>query len=424
MRKYILLILLATSPVFAQIGHEIENIEIRGNEKTRAETIRQVLPITIGDKLASGDIDRCRLVLERLLLFRTVFVNVKPGTNQGKAILVVYVQEKRFGDLGVSLEYSELDGFGMAADAYYANLLGEGKLAGITYGLGERLKHWGFRYTDPLFLKANQAFHFQVTGSSADRDIFRSPNPQIRGRYDLERVGFSLGFGHPSPLRAYHLVLKYAFEAIQIGAFQRPTIATDGGIFADEIGLAEGRENLSTLTLQLVKQPASVTWGSVQSTDFNAQVTVSAKTLGSVANFIRLRAELYRHQEIVPGHMLSIGGKAGTISGTPPFYERFYLDGDNQLRGVERRAIGPEGGTLFFLVESIYAINLKSLGRMYAFAEAGGVSRAVNTLRRKDADVAFGVGLLLFNRVDISFGISTGTLIVKSHRFGGIKLGL
>ena len=95
---------------------------------------------------------------------------------------MVYVQEKRFGDLGMSLEYSELDGFGASANAHYANLRGEGKLVGVEYGLGERFKYWGFHYSDPLFLKTNQAFHIQVTGSSADRDIFsRSETPISEG---------------------------------------------------------------------------------------------------------------------------------------------------------------------------------------------------------------------------------------------------
>ncbi len=413
---------LAVAPALGQIGREIENIEVRGNEKTRVETIRQVLPIKIGENLREGDIDRCRVVLERLLLFRTVFVNVKPGTEKGKAILVVYVQEKRFGTLGGSFEYSELDGFGLAADAYYANLRGEGKLVGAAYGWRERLKYWGLRYSDPLFLKTNRAFHVRVTGSSADRDLFRSSNPDIRGRYDLERIGFALGFGQPSSLRAYHLVLKYAFEAIQIGAFQRPAIVTRDEIFANEIADAEGREKLSTLSLHLFKQPTSATWGA--GTDFNVRLTLSSKVLGSVANYAKLRTELYRHQQLFWGHLLSLGVKTGGIWGHPPFYERFYLDGDNQLRGIERRVIGPEGGALFFAAEAIYAIELKPMGRVYAFAESGGVHRAVNDKNRRDAGFAFGVGLLLFNRIDISFGINTGTLIVKSHRFGGIKIGL
>lgn len=422
MYKYLAILCLIAAPALGQIGHEIETIEVRGNEKTRAEIIRQVLPIKIGDRLREGDLHRCRVVLERLLLFRTVFVNVKPGTRTGKVVLVVYVREKRFGTLGGSLEYSELDGFGLAADAYYANLRGEGKVIGAAYGWRERLKDWGFRYGDPLFLKTNQAFHVRVTGSSADRDIFRHPNPEVRGRYDLERIGFALGIGQPSPLRAYHFVLKYAFEAIQIGAFQRPAIPTNDEVFADEIAEAEGREKLSTLALHLFKQPTGALWG--HGTDFNARLTLSSKVLGSVANFAKFRAELHRRQRLFEGHILSLGVKAGGISGHPPFYERFYLDGDNQLRGVERRVIGPEGGTLFFAAEALYVIDIKSLGRAYAFAESGGVCRFVDGDSRRDAGAAFGVGLLLFNRIDISFGINTGTLIVKSHRFGGIALGL
>lgn len=422
MFKYLAILCLIAAPAWGQIGHEIENIEVRGNEKTRVEIIRQVLPIKIGDNLREGDLARCRVVLERLSLFRTVFVNVKPGTQRGNAILVIYVQEKRFGTLDGSLEYSELDGFGLVTDAYYANLRGEGKVIGAAYGWRERLKYWGFRYADPLFLQTNHAFHVQVTGSSADRDIFRHANPAIRGRYDLERIGFAVGVGQPSPLLVYHFVLNYAFEAIQIGAFQRPSIVTGDGVFANEIADAEGRERLSTLSLHLFTPPTGATWG--HGTDFNARLSLSSKVLGSVANFAKLRVELHRQQRLFAGHSFSVGVKAGGILGHPPFYERFYLDGSNQLRGVERRVIGPEGGTLFFATEALYAVDIKPLGRVYAFAESGGVYRFVNANSRRDAGTAFGVGLLLFNRIDISFGINTGTLIVKSHRFikGGIGL--
>lgn len=422
MFKYLAILCLIAAPAWGQIGHEIENIEVRGNEKTRVEIIRQVLPIKIGDNLREGDLARCRVVLERLSLFRTVFVNVKPGTQRGNAILVIYVQEKRFGTLDGSLEYSELDGFGLVTDAYYANLRGEGKVIGAAYGWRERLKYWGFRYADPLFLQTNHAFHVQVTGSSADRDIFRHANPAIRGRYDLERIGFAVGVGQPSPLLVYHFVLNYAFEAIQIGAFQRPSIVTGDGVFANEIADAEGRERLSTLSLHLFTPPTGATWG--HGTDFNARLSLSSKVLGSVANFAKLRVELHRQQRLFAGHSFSVGVKAGGILGHPPFYERFYLDGGNQLRGVERRVIGPEGGALFFATEALYAVDIKPLGRVYAFAESGGVYRFVNANSRRDAGTAFGVGLLLFNRIDISFGINTGTLIVKSHRFikGGIGL--
>jgi outer membrane protein assembly factor BamA len=141
---------------------------------------------------------------------------------------------------------------------------------------------------------------------------------------------------------------------------------------------------------------------------------------------MRVQTEGHRHFQMLPGQILSLGGRVGQIWGTPPFYERFTLDGENQLRGVDRRDIGPEGGTQFFTVEAIYNIHIKPLGLAYAFAESGGLRRPVpNTnLHREDTDISFGIGFLLFNRIDISYGISTGTVIVKSHKFGGINIDL
>ncbi|MBT3605917.1 MAG: BamA/TamA family outer membrane protein [Candidatus Latescibacteria bacterium] len=432
MRALIIIIVIAAlhglpQNLYAQggIGHTLEKIEVRGNEKTRAELIRRVLPIEQGTPLREGDLERCTEVLERLSLFRTVLVNAKPGSNKGQAILVVYVQEKRFGGLGLSLEYTELNGFGLSADAHHANLNGTGKVMGAAYTLGERLKRWGFQYTDPLVLKSNQSFHLQVSGSSADRDLYRSSDANVRGRYDLERIGGSLGLGHPSPQRAFRLIFKYAFEAIQVGAFEKPTVLTNGGLFANEIESEIGREALSYVTLELHKQPTTI-WGQKPGFNFGARLDISTKAIGSVSNFIRLRTELYRHIQLYPNHMLSLGGRGGLIWGTPPFYERFYLDGENQLRGVDRRDIGPEGGTQFFMAEALYHLRIKPLGSAYAFAEAGGLRRPIpNTNRhQEDTDFSVGIGFLLFNRIDISFGISTGTVIVKSHRFGGINIDL
>ena len=134
--------------------------------------------------------------------------------------------------------------------------------------------------------------------------------------------------------------------------------------------------------------------------------------------------EAHRHFATLPGQTLSVGGRAGLIFGSPPFFERFYLDGENQLKGFERRAIGPEGGTEFVSIEGVYAIATRPIGRLYCFAEWAAIRRPVAAFHRRDSNGTYGIGALLFNRVDISYGLKRGTLIVKFHRFGGINLGL
>ncbi|MDA0711565.1 MAG: BamA/TamA family outer membrane protein [bacterium] len=429
MRLFVALVMGIGFGTFAQnasaqiaIGHTIERIEVRGNEKTRLDLILKVLPVKQGHRLLQNDLDACGEVLERLRLFKAVLVNVKPGTTSNDAVLVVYVQEKRFGGLGLSAEYTELNGFGISADALHANLRGSGKVMGAAYSIGERFKSWGFHYTDPLVFGFNQSFHIQVIGSSADRDLYRSSDANIRGRYDLERIGASVGLGQPSPLRAYRFIVKFSAEAIQVGAFRKPTVPTNGGQFADEIEASVGREALSFWTIEFHKQPVAI-WGSVPGFDFGVRLDISPEIQGSVSNFARIRSELYRHFQVFPSQMLSVGGR---IWGTAPFYERFYLDGENQLRGVDRRDIGPEGGTQFFTAEAVYSIQIRPLGNAYGFVESGGVRRRLAGTKtpRRELDFSVGMGFLMFNRIDISFGISTGTVIVKSHRFGGINIDL
>ncbi|MDP6777216.1 MAG: BamA/TamA family outer membrane protein, partial [Candidatus Latescibacteria bacterium] len=294
---------------------------------------------------------------------------------------------------------------------------------GAQWTLGERLKSWSVGYTDPWISGSDYSLHLKAFTSSSDRDLYRSRDPEARGRYDLERIGGHVGIGQPVGGN-FRLVLKYSFEDVQVGGFQEPTVPTGGGLYAQEVGAAVGRKQVSSFGLDLYRRSIGRAWGSTPGTDASLQASFSPKYLGSTANFLRLRTEIYRHISILPGQILSVGGRAGTVLGSPPFYERLYLDGPNQLRGLERRKLGPEGGAQFASAELLYSISLGGLGRLYSFVEGAGVRRPIDGTVRRDSDWTAGVGILLFNRVDISLGISTGTLIVKSHRFGGINVDL
>ena len=422
---FILISLLHNSPLFAQkgTGFVVERIEVRGNVKTKSEVILRTLTIREGGRLTPGLIDANRKTLYQTRLFRTVHLASKPGTEKGMAVVMIYVDEKRFGDLGISLEYSELDGFGIASDAHHVNLWGNGKVIGTELRKGERLKSWKFLYSDPWFFDSNLSIHLKVFSSSADRDLYRNKNPDIRGRYDLERIGGSLGIGQ-SVGKSYRAIVKYSFEEVEVREFSNPSISTGSGVFAREVEKTMGRKSIAFLSLECHRKPSGNPWGSGPEFEFGLQVDYAAPYLGSIDNFLRIRMEIYNHFEIISNQILTLGGRLGTVFGSPPFYERFYLDGHNQLRGFDRRVIGPEGGTQFFSLEGVYSVSINPVGRVYLFGESAGIRRIINGLNRNQAGATFGIGVLLFERIDISFGMGTGTLIVKSHRFGGINVGL
>ncbi len=413
------------SSLYAQdaTGYVVERIEVRGNHKTKADIILRSLPIHKGDRLTPGRLDASRESLYRTRLFRTVHVAPKPGTEQGKAVLVVYVDEKRFGDVGVSFEYTELDGFGLAADAYHVNLGGEGKTVGAEYSHGERLTRFGFSYTDPWLTSDCISLHVKALFSRADRDMYRSTDPLKRGLYDLDRKSGAVGVGKPIGEK-YRLVVRYAFDEIRVNDFDEPEVFISGPEFTREVSSALGRTPISTFGIELVRQPASMFWGNTPGFDLNFRLDYAPGALGTNPSYLRSRVEAYRHFATLPGQSLSVGGRAGLILGSPPFFERFYLDGQNQLRGFERRAIGPEGGTEFVSIEAVYAIATRPIGRIYCFAEWAAIRRPVVDIHRRDSNGTYGIGALLFNRIDISYGLKRGTLIVKFHRFGGINMGL
>jgi outer membrane protein insertion porin family len=418
-------LVLCASDLAAQpgMGYEIEEIEIRGNRKTNPEIILRAMPLHRGDLLTPGRVAATQDALYRTRLFRTVHVASRPGSGDGKAVLVVYVEEKRFGDIGASFEYTELDGFGIAADAYHVNLWGEGKWVGAELRRGERLSAWGLSYTDPWFSRSRLSLHVRGGYSATDRDLYRSKDEQQRGSYDLNRTGGSVGIGWPLGL-AHRAILSYGIADVEVAGYQAPAVPTFGGEYAAEVAGTLGRDPFSYFGLELQRIPSGRPSGSYQGTEFSLRLDYSAGFLGSDDDFIRTRVEAFRHIETLPGHFLTVGGRAGTIFGSPPFYERFYLDGPNQLRGFEQREIGPEGGMRFVSSELRYCIPLGPIGRVYGFGEWAYVTRPVAGDDRSDSGGSFGLGVLLFNRVDISFGLNTETFIVKSHRFGGINVGL
>ena len=307
------------SQLYAQnaTGYVVERIEVRGNRKTKADIILRSLPIHAGDRLTPGRLDASRESLYRTRLFRTVHVAPKPGTEHGKAVLVVYVDEKRFGDAGISFEYTELDGFGLAADAYHVNLAGEGKTVGVEYSHGERLQRFGFSYADPWLTSGCISLHAKAHFSRADRDMYRSSDPLKRGLYDVDRLGGAIGVGKPVGEK-FRLVARYAFDEIRVNDFEEPKVFISGPEFTREISAALGRTPISSFGIELYRQPASRFWGSTPGFDFNFRMDFAPGALGDNPSYIRNRIEAYRHFATLPGQILSVGGRAGHIFGTPP----------------------------------------------------------------------------------------------------------
>ncbi|MDB6112832.1 MAG: outer membrane protein assembly complex, YaeT protein, partial [Pedosphaera sp.] len=91
-----------------------------------------------------------------------------------------------------------------------------------------------------------------------------------------------------------------------------------------------------------------------------------------------------------PGHVLEVGGKIGVIqklsSQDAPFFDRFYLGGQSDLRGYDYRAVGPRevtqdgqtyepiGGDTYWFGSIEYSVPIITRLRFAMFYDIGNVS--------------------------------------------------
>lgn len=416
----------------------VERIEILGNDRTKEKVIIRSMDLKQGDLLTPHRLVTSQRDLYRTHLFRTVHVSSKPGTSDGKAIVVIYVDEKRFGDINAGGEYSELDGFTFVSEVRYVNLRGEGKKVGVSYDLGERRRGWGGTYNDPYLFGSRYALLIDLHASAFERDLYPDTelafrkaqrlgqfidpsvgNPDRNGVYKLGRLGGTVGFGRDFG-RGYGAIFKYSAEEVDVRWLRQPRAS---GPYAQEVEDSRGRDPLVMIGVEF-RKTLQEPLRRIPQAELVASFDYSPIYLGSVSHFARLRVSAAEHIPLPAGHVLSLGCRAGAILWNPPFYERLFLDGDSQFRGFERRAIGPEGGTKLLSAEAVYSVPVGRFGRFYLFGEAANVWVRGQDIKLRDLNGAFGIGVSLLNRIEFSFGFGPRTLIVRTPRIGGISAGV
>jgi len=115
--------------------------------------------------------------------------------------------------------------------------------------------------------------------------------------------------------------------------------------------------------------------------------------MGGSVDYIRPEAEWIWYIPHTRRTAIGLRGQAGYLrpyggTETLPYYLRYYLGGENQIRGVDLRTVGPVdennsliGGNKFVLFNAEYYLDIHSSVRAVAFHDAG---QAYDETRRLD----------------------------------------
>ncbi len=344
----------------------VEKIDIRGNIKTKDKVIRRELAISPGDVF---DMVRVRLSQERLEgmgYFSSVDLRPTPTEPPiaGRDDLLVNVQEKPTGNFTVGAGYSSVEALVGFADVSQANFdlfnfptfTGAGQQARLHVQLGRLDQEYELSLVEPWFLNrklalgvdlyrwvwdfesVNNVFNETRTGVriSLTSALFHSDFWRGTIFYNPEIVGIDLNGGWNGNMQVI---------SSSPGSPVGPTIGVNQGQNVPDAILEQVGDHFfnrfgGSLIYDKRNNPAGYsTWGRT----FELDPTFSAGD----QSFYKLQAKTsWFFPGLFSGHILELDGQIGTakaVSGGEdvPFYDRYFLGGEYDLRGFKYRNIAP-----------------------------------------------------------------------------------
>jgi len=372
----------------------IEKIEIRGNTKTRDKVIRRELAVSPGEVFDSVSIKRSRTRLEGLGYFSKVDLRPESTTIPNRRNLVVGVDEKNTGNIGLGAGFSSVDslvGFveftqGNFDIARPPSFQGGGQKLRLRLQLGTSRQDYTMQFVEPWFLGRKLEFSWDL--------YYRELGFQsLEGLYDESRGGTRVGWRRPLWTDFFIGGIAYTLEnvgIINVDEFNAPQT------ILDQKGFSLLSELSGSLTYDARRYDINRGIGlpvGGQKTELLA--SVMGGPLGGDQDLYKLEARTAWYFRPptnllggkLGGHVLEIIGRTGVAqqySNTPdvPFYERYYLGGLYSLRGYQYRAVGPReagasgefepiGGKTYWYATAEYSIPIIERFRVAAFYDIG-----------------------------------------------------
>ena len=373
----------------------VGKIKFAGNDSTRDKVIRREVYLTEGDVFNTELLKLSIRRINQLGYFKPIEKAPELAPSElaeDKIDVTLRVEEQNRNQFTFGGGVSGLEGTFVNASFSTANFLGLGETFQISAQSGKRTKNYQVAITEPYFLDRPITAGFDVYKRKLEYQTYAGQN--IQGYVD-DRVGISLTSGVPLS-RFTRLFLGYAYEIVKIEpvdfedtSIYDPTITT----IADPYYLqGTGKRRESRLTPSVVYNTVDNPWTPRAGWKVSGVLQVTGGPLGGTLDFFRPDLELIRYIPHLRRTALGLRAQVGyvrpfgdtsridPVTGQDglPFYQRFYMGGENQIRGYNLRTVGPRdadgvavGGNKYMLFNAEYYIDIAGPLRGLFFFDAG-----------------------------------------------------
>ncbi len=378
----------------------VGRIDFQGNTRTRDKVLRREMRVHEGLVLSLKALENSLLKIRQLGYFNVNEedpVNIVNVNEESQTIdLIIKGDEADRTELQFGGGWSEFDGFFVQLGLRTQNFMGRGESLGVSLQTGRVRNFFDVSYSIPWFLDRPQQVGVRIFDQETDFTLLSNQTQRRKN------TGASFTYGRSFKL-FQSLGLTYTISEFQDRqTFTQFLFDDDGNIVVD----ADGNPVTDTLERNFEFQNSSIRpvyqfnsidhpFEPTRGTKFLASMDIAGGVLGGNQDFVRPELTYTTFRPVSRGRLKTVFGFNTQVGYILPYdgyqlapFDRFYLGGENSVRGFSFRSIWardengntlvddfgvPLGGDRYFHTNLEYHFLTGGPFRVVLFADAGNV---------------------------------------------------
>jgi len=362
----------------------VNRITFTGNTTTRDEVIRRELRLVEGGVFNTQALEQSIRHLNQLGYFKPIegsknVTTEKSTTREHSMDLTLKVEEQNRNQLQFGAGMSQYEGIFGNVSFTTSNFMGRGESFTVAAQKGGRSAYYQVMFAEPYL------FNRPMNGGA---DLYSRKNDFLTAEGDVAyseaRNGLTVSAGH-SLFAFGRLGLSYSYEIVETAISDTLSMDTSSGVGIPVFNpfLDEGRFEESRITPSFLYNTVDHPIQPRRGYRVSMSLPIAGGLLGGETSYTRPEAEavLYiPHTRRTAFGVRAMGGWLRTYGDTRalPYYLRYYLGGEYQIRGVDIRTVGPTdannraiGGDRYVLFNAEYYFDIFGPVRALLFHDAG-----------------------------------------------------
>jgi outer membrane protein insertion porin family len=337
-------------------------IQFLGNTKTRDRVIRRELALEEGRIFSSQALDHSILRLNQLGFFERIEeqdYEVKPDDKTGLVDVDISLKEKSQRSIGFTGGISGYSGSFIGVNYSDNNFMGRGESVQVSISAGTRTSDFNIAFTEPYLMDTGWGLGLSVYSRRYRYDYYQtytveSGELEADELFTQRTTGTTISMSHRIGRSLWTFSGSYTYQNISITdiapGYEDFAMSQFVGM-APESSLEDSLSGItrSEVTPMLTYNSTDAYYNARRGTSLQISSAVAGGFLGGDFKLIRPVIE-YRH--FFPDRWLSRGRNVFAFQAmgqyiqayggsSVPFFDRFYIGGENSIRGFDIRSISP-----------------------------------------------------------------------------------